>query len=240
MDKKRAAIISIIVALVIIILALLFFFMSPPTSVNPFGEELTVSNLHQFTLGKPTNKEALQIAQHNLFLIVQKNLDYTIASNSIDDVIVRDTSFSQTNNNGVHHVSFIVDIESIQQSYQINYGWPNSDNITLQEYSIFISCLPSDQLIYGDFDCKDILYTETQNVDPITRYLPYNTFGWSLSLTTRNNQLIIIAPITLSSADTRNQTAEQAVNYYKSAINTWFSSHDLNPADYTIEYTINY
>ena len=77
------------------------------------------------------------------------NSDAQIRENTMADIYFEDID--------MHYISFIVDIPSIRQSYQVFNEW--SDNRTNPNYltnmATMIMCLPKEQIIYADHDCKD-------------------------------------------------------------------------------------
>lgn len=56
----------------------------------------------------------------------------------------------------VNSTLFIVDIPDLKQSYQIEYLWSSDSNSEHRTNPVSAYCLPLDQLIYGEFSCKDM------------------------------------------------------------------------------------
>ncbi|PID33179.1 hypothetical protein CR969_02045 [Candidatus Saccharibacteria bacterium] len=156
--RLKYLIISIIIFLLIVIVSVVFYLSQPKE--NPYGEELTISNLSDYTKGKFQDPDALNKIKHELFKQVKRNSNTDIQNDSVKDIMVRDGSFSQTYDNSRKYnlVEMIVDIESLKQSYLVNYEWAGEGGKDdgFGQYGILVSCLPVDQLIYGDFDCQDL------------------------------------------------------------------------------------
>lgn len=59
-------------------------------------------------------------------------------------------------NDGENYSRFVVDIKSVRQSYQMGMAWSKYKNVDLGNYYVEINCVPDDQVIYDDFQCKKI------------------------------------------------------------------------------------
>ena len=143
---------------------------------NPYGEELQISNLSQYTAVDDLNSDTLDQIQHNLFEMVYRNGYRSVKSNYIKDIFVREGSFKQTYDEKTkkNYVEFIVDSASIERSYLVNYQWIRDDTEgNIDQYGNIVSCLPPDELKYSDFLCKD-LFTDMRG-----SISPYIDFDWS-------------------------------------------------------------
>jgi hypothetical protein len=146
---------------------------------NPYGEEVDITNLAELSAGRPSDSNTLFFIKNNLYKVILMNLDYTIKADDIKDITIRTGTFDQTydEKTNVNTVKFIVDIKSLKQSYQVSYQWSsNKNNDNLAEYGTLVTCLPTNLLKYGDFNCKDMLTEEGETPDipnnPIIRVLP--------------------------------------------------------------------
>ena len=75
-------------------------------------------------------------------------------------------------------MTFILDIKSLKQSYDVSYGWTDTldaSNNSLTENISYVKCLPDNKLIYGDFNCVDFDSVIDTPSDPIIKHLPYST-----------------------------------------------------------------
>lgn len=144
---------------------------------NPYGYYLEIANLDEFTAGKPTNEDRLDFIKHSLYNNVSLNSDDEIENNSITDVLVREGSFSQVYDQDVHTVKFIVDIQSLRQSYGVAYQWVDNEDLSdsLDEYGTRVSCLPSYKLIYDDFGCTDELMLEAGQEGYVPTYIGFES-----------------------------------------------------------------
>jgi len=206
------------------------------------AEELQIANLGEFTRGKPSDKKTVDYIKHSLYLIVNKNTKSPVASNSIDDVLVRDGTFTQIYNKktDVHDVTFIVDIASIKQSYRLSYQWvgdvKNKDNT--DQYGTMASCPSKEELRYGDFSCKDLLSGEDviEPEDPILEYLPHSDSNYQITFDPELGKTLNVT-LQTSAADERIGP-DAAVASYRQAVRDWITSVGLDPNTYSIKYTV--
>lgn len=212
------------------------------TSVRHYDGSMEIQNLSQYTRGKPSNPDTLNYIKYDLFRVINQNLDSPVAANSVKDVMIRNDSFSQDydRDKGLHTVKFIIDIASLNQSYQVSYQWvdkPDQER-SKDEWGTAVKCLSDkDQKVYPDFQCKDMFtqLDQRDQQDPIQRYLPHSTLYYKIILGTEKKTLR--ATIYTTAADERTNP-EQAIAAYKQEINQWIDSKGLKHTDYKISYTL--
>jgi len=150
---------------------------------------------------------------------------------------IRDGSCQQTvQNDEVYNTTAIVDIPEAEQSWRIQYFWITNSVIWVDLGDITLSCLSADELIFGDFDCRNIPFAGRNTVDPILSFLPYSQINYDVRFggftpedITELNVMMFIYWF-----DLLNSTKEAAIEKYKAEINEWIKSHDLDPNDYMI------
>jgi hypothetical protein len=151
--------------------------------------------------------------------------DRTDVTNSLGDLRTVETS------------AIIVDIPDAKQSWKITYDWITNkeslDDVDLG--TIQPSCLPTDQLRYGDFKCENIMSLAkygTDKVDPILQYMPYTGAGFSLEYNpdTRTVSVLILPPP--GTKDVRAFTENT-----KAIIPYWFEKRGLDMTKYTVVYS---
>ena len=153
--KYKKAIVIIFIALVALVIALTAFY----TNKNPYGDQVVINNLSQYTQGKNPDKDTLHSVQHSLFTMMQRNNTNEISQSSIGDTLIREGTYNQSHDEqtGKYDVNFIVDIPNLKQSYLVNYQWIEGDSAeTIDQYGIQVSCLPDEQLTMGEFSCEDL------------------------------------------------------------------------------------
>ena len=177
MNKKLITTISIFVSIVLLLSGVFIIY----TLRNPYGQGVSIRNLSNYTDLNSSNKDSIDIIKNNLYEQVSRNIypsSYDKVKN-ISDAIVRNDSFTQEYNKDskIYSVEFIVDIESVKQSYLVNYQW-SDDSISniesdIDQYGNLVSCLPVDQLIYDDFNCQDLGSDMRDDISP------YIDIDWS-------------------------------------------------------------
>ncbi len=187
-NKRLKKLVVIGIIFIFICVASILLYMFQPKE-NPYGEELSINNLSDYTKGKAINADATNRINHELYKQIKRNSSQEIANNSIKDIIVRDESFIQTydQERKAHLVEMIVDIESLKQSYLVNYEWHDKGvkDDGLGQYGVLVSCLPVDQLIYGDFECQDLGSDMRGSTEP------YVIINWSEAKDQYGNSLFI-------------------------------------------------
>ena len=208
---------------------------------NSFGDEIAIVGLKDETSGreKPSDKELIDYIQSELLKIVNMNSDEQKEGRDIKDAIIREGSFNQTHNKdeGVYIVSFIVDIESLSQSYQANYQWKTSDGSDehLDEWGDNVRCLPSDKLIYGDFDCQDMFTVMGGSEKSIINHLPHSSLNYRITYSPSQDNVLDVT-IETTASDERID-ADAAISAYKQEVLEWIRSVGFDPQDFYINYT---
>ena len=88
----------------------------------------------------------------------------------INDVVIREGSYSETEHENGKSAEFIIDIDSIKQTYTVSIGWPKSgDDNTTTYNDVVIDCPPQNQMKYPETICYG-MYNNTYSLD---LYLPW-------------------------------------------------------------------
>lgn len=204
---------------------------------KPYGTEITIGNFDSKIKNLPADRKSSISAY--LYDTVKKNTNQSITLDEIGEAVIRENSNSQIfkSDAKVFSGSFIVDIEKIKQSYKIEYVYSSDKNSgQLGGYEVLILCLPSDKLIYGSFDCKE-LFEDSEGIDPIVTSLPYSTLSYEIRfIETGKDKPTLAIQLFISEADrSTNETA--AVNQYKQEALDWLKSRGFSPDNYEITYT---
>lgn len=217
--------------------ALLFLFVPG----NKYGNGIGVNNYDKYASNLPVDRR--DSINATLYKIIKDNSKN--GNININDAAIRKDSaeyiYNKTTN--INSGSFIIDIPSIKQSYLISYEWSSDENNSnLSGYSATATCLSTDKLIYGDFNCKDNFSNSKNNIDrdPILNYLPYSTFNYTITASINSqNKADLNVGMVLYSSDTRDGNRDNSINKYKTEIINWIKSKSLNPDNYLINYSIN-
>lgn len=236
LTPRTKKVLLVILLVVTVATITLLFVLFAPKNTNPYGGEVIIRNYRDNVKNLSGNYEDLIMAE--LYKVIKLNTKEGEAVPSVNDAILRDGSARQEYSEefSIYKGSFIVDIESLKQSYIITYVYSrDSDSTALGGYPILASCLPVDQLIYGDFGCKDIESEESVDLNPITTVLPYSTLSYSIRAVNNDKSIRLIVTLFITEADRRSGEAA-AIASYKEEVLAWISSQGFNPADYEIVY----
>lgn len=230
--------ISILTLVAIITLVGTVIYTTIQNQKNQYGDGVTIQNIKKFTKQQPSDKKTLDFIEHALFNTVKKNVPASdITASSIQDAAIRDGSFSYDykKEHTLHTVTFIVDIPSLRQSYNVSYQWVDDKRheSARAEYGTIVSCIRDDaKKIYKEFQCVD-MFTAPKAADPIIQYLPHTTTNVTVTYNLVRKSLE--ATIKLSAADERTG-ANAAIEQYKKEIRDWIASKNLNPDKYANTY----
>ena len=132
---------------IVVAIAILQNIYSNQYNVTPGS---TIANLDEI------GENAIQdIYVGNIYEAVSLNTDVTLGEN---EVIIRENSIIKTNfNNSVaEYIYFIVDIPSIQESFQVaKYRSLDPSKLPLTNNNTTVMCLPAEKQIYDFKNCKD-------------------------------------------------------------------------------------
>lgn len=234
--KKLIIVTSCIIAVFLVVVIGISFLLGQKTE-NQFGKFITIKNYPDKVKG--IANEVRDATQTYLYNVVVMNIDTsTTNASTIKDALIRDGSNSQKNEKGVYTGDYIVDIASIKQSYQVTYLYSKDDS-KMGGNPIVVSCLPKDKLIYGEFNCKDIVSKQASPHAEILRYLPYQNFSFKLSPdATQNEKLTIVVTFDIPQSDLKGSVSsrQSVVSMYKNEVRQWLLSKNLNPDNYLYRY----
>jgi len=105
----------------------------------------------------------------------------------IRDIEVREGSYRQYFEGEEFFTSFIVDIESLRQSYRIiNAYSPSVSDLNDTDYRQLARCIFGDDVIFPEFEfnCQDRISAESgmPRADPIQNVLPYRSVFYSIGI----------------------------------------------------------
>lgn len=171
---------------IIVLVSILVNLLKP----NPYGPEIIINNFDMFFDEVPGDRKDL--VQASLYNVVSRNITDNILSIPESGAMIRDGSVEShySENEGVWVGSFIVDIEEIRQSYDGFFEWGGNGESFGGGYVALFTCLRTDQLIYGDFDCKDMFSDDISTKFPITTKLPLTVSEYSNNYTKYVNYYI--------------------------------------------------
>ena len=233
--KKVMIIISIVFFLVVVIIVAYV-----KSIENPFGNYIKIQNYGKYISDLPREKK--HFLNSSLYGLVKMN---TVGDKKIkvDDAFIREGSVNvgYDKDIDIHHGSFIVDMESIKQSYGLDFEWSSkANNSDFMNTGPPSNCLPIEDLKYGDFGCRDAVTEMEKDIDPIIEHLPYSTFHHYVTANVGDDgKTGLDVIIYLISSETIEENRQPAIDRYKAEIIEWIKSINLNPDDYIINYQIN-
>lgn len=238
--RRRLVTIIIVTAVVVIGLALLIGFLAQPKTKNQFGNIIRIQNYDQKV--KNLSSDMRDAMESYLYNIVKRNDTSNFDATKVTDAYIRDSSDSQTHNdtNDVYSGNFIVDMASIKQSYQVQYSYSsNPNNVDTGGNPVVISCLPINQLKYGEFNCTDFVTQQSAPNDALLQYLPYQSYDFSITPdATQGKKLVLNVTLTIPDMNLSGDlTSKQAtIKTYKQEVTSWIIAKGADPTKYTINY----
>lgn len=235
-QNRKLAIIIVVVFGIATLVSVGFFIANLITTQNN-TDSIRINNYDKYVSNiADSERTALEKL---LFETVTYNETDTEKIKAIDDAVIREGSYSQTQDDGVYRTSFTVDIESIKQTYQLRnlYSRLSIEESGLYDYTSLVICPEKSQLKFGEFTCRDRISTEAgiTKADPVLQYLPVSNLDYSLDRDPNSEELKLIAKLNINEVD-RRLGEEAVVASYKESIRKWFESKQLTIDDYSITY----
>lgn len=207
---------------------------------NPYGEQIKINNFSRYFKDMPEDDRD---AVTNALYIITKSNNPDNTDLSKISATIRDgsTNTDYDSTDDVYTSTFLVDIVSLQQTYNIWVYWstnPNNSTIATAGYTVMTYCPTEKQLIYPAFECVDSSNSQGVSTDPIMRYVPI-TRAYYLDNYAKYIQYTITAKID-EGADKltitiTNQYGEAERNF-RDALDYMRQELNLDPDNYTIKY----
>lgn len=169
----------------------------------------------------------------NVWQIVQNNLKGADID-KINDAVIRDGTYNEKENaDGTIAISFLVDIDSLKQTYVVNTGWDSNKS---ELYDIVVDCPPLNQMKYKETVCYGAYY----NTYSPELYLPYS----ETSVVSDAEGQTIEAGNYYITADSYNKEINIRVSIcdvekYKAEALKYLESTPIKLSEYTINYEVN-
>lgn len=194
-------------------------------SDNYWGKTVKIDNFSENLNGRKNNGATYNLIRNRLYKrIIENNGDIA----QVNSAVIRSGTFEYDSQENVTTVKFIVDIESIKQSYQVSYQWGDEDY--LDEYGTIVSCLPKKSLIYGDFNCQDLFTSMAGTNDPALLATPYSDYGYDITAEEQSDGKVVInIYLYACQVDEEEVYRDYALDYLK--------SQNVDLEDYTINYS---
>jgi hypothetical protein len=239
-QRKLITTIAIIFGAVVIasIIIAIIVQLSPK---NEYGERIKIQNYTQKV--KNVSDELHNATEAGLYNTVKKNVPESTNPSKIKDAFIRDNSNSQDYDKGneTYNGKFIVDIESIKQSYLIQYTYVKNDNSDEGLATrVVVSCVNKEDVKYESFKCDDFVKQQATQNDNIIQYLPYSNFSFKIAADTTagDDKMILLVELRIPESDLKGDVASKqaVVAMYKNEVAKWLETKNLDPTIYTYEY----
>ena len=233
LDKKSKVIFWVVFVDLIIIIALAVIFFIYRLNNEP--RNITITNWDEYASEVPDDFHKAVLESITSVLTNYNNVSIENHYNAT----IRNDSYMATNsqkNSDITNVSFLVDIEELQQSYQIEFSY-NKDNRQNRSSYVSVSCPIFTYIIYPDSKCRtsespysvlDLHYL------PYDGYLPQSNAKFTIKKqiygTNGAHPKSPYLAVSVNSCD--NTTIIQEAKEY---IPVWLKERYLNPNDFYYE-----
>lgn len=234
-ERKQTKPINIIVlgviATLIILIILICVTIFRSFHDNPYGSQIVISNIDEYYKDFDVNEKDL--IYHYLYNIVSLNVSEG-ASIPNNGAVIRNGSANKEHNavEGIETGSFIVDIESLKQSYGVQFTWVVEETSNYDNgYPVIVRCLSQEEQIY-DFDNCVNMFEDDSEKYPITKDLPiveqYYTSDYSVFVDYIMMYEIVDNKLTIIIRDNSGDSYEYALAKIREL--------GYNPDEYNIKY----
>ena len=201
--------------------------------------KISVVNINDYAKNMPESKKE-EIAE-TIYRAAETNSDFDVVTLSTATATIRDKTFSETYNqyNYVYSGEFVVDIESIKQTYHIYYDWSNdkdSAQLIAASYGSSANCPTRDEMIYDFYICQNPYSDEKYSIyDHLSMLLPYSSTtksGVDYSVSAVDYYYGSAEPFVRVIVNTcdKESRLEEGVSAFKD----YLSSYGLDPKAYNI------
>lgn len=172
--------------------------------------------------------------EDNIWQVIKLNVP-GVDTNNVDDVVVREGSYEEEeNDDGSISMNFIVDIDSLKQTYTVSTG-VSKDKKTV--YEVVVDCPPLSEMKYKETVCHG-MYHNTYSLD---LYVPYAVYPDGFDSDDAQQPL---APNYMITGDEDNHTLNIMVSVcdeerFKNEALEYLKTTPINLDEYTINYEIN-
>ncbi len=218
-DVKAKVVIVVPIVIVLVIAIWSVIRLIPEAQMD---KRVTVTNYSDENVSVPRGYQ--QYISERIGDILRKNT--MLSETEIADGAIREGTYNESTDNNIMTASFIVDVESVKQSFDVKVIWPKGKDIG-DDPNVTITCPYYTDVIYTDTKCQ-VTTPENQ----LKRYLPHYDYiddiKYAVNYQRYTDQMYLRIEI----------SACGDANLQKSAINetkNWLKSRYLDPNDYKIE-----
>lgn len=222
---QKIGLIAVLQVIVILVLVLLV-------------QSFTVEKSHVEIENEPVSetndempKKVKDFVEENIWSMIRSNVAEA-TRNNVDDVVIREGTYVTTrNSDGSIAANFIVDIDSLKQSYTVSTGWSKDGK---EMFETIIDCPPIEQMKYPETVCYGAYY----NTYSLGLYLPHAVYP------DVDDEDGVVAPDYMITGDENSKTLDILVSMcdvdrFKKEAWDYLSTVPIDFSDYTVNYEIN-
>jgi len=173
--------------------------------------------------------------------VIKENAEGNIRISRINDINIRGNSYRQNVEDGVQTTSFIVDIESLRQSFRI-VNLYSLDGENSGDYRNLANCIFGNYVIFSEFEfvCQDRISLENGMpwADPIQYVLPYSTTFYGIRIgNSIPDKVGVNIVLNIADPEGTNETMMLRAEQIKREALDKIRELGFNPDDYIIEFS---
>ena len=216
--------ICLLVALQIIVIVILASLVQSFTAEKSHVE---IENNAEISAEIPDNAE--RFIKDNIWQLIKDKVA-DVDKNNID-VVIREGTYNEIYTDDGVQATFIVDIDSLKQSYRVSTGW-SEDGSTV--YEVIVNCPRADEMKYPETICYGA-YNDSYSLD---LYLPYSIYP------EEGDEEEVVAPDVYINGDEDRKIIDVMVSKcdvdsFKKKATDYLKTLPIDLNDYTINYEIN-
>ena len=218
--KKYKFIILLIVIIVIGVGITVFFLTRPP--------RITIQNYNELSSAPSSTKARLEEFLYRFLDSRHDNIK------DLNDVYIRDSSYQKETDNDLTSEIFLIDIDSLQITYQISYTWSNKDIVT---DGVIIDCPKTKDTKYPESKCLG-MYNSSEEMATREKYPLIDILPLEINEYTNNYSEHLNYRLTYNINSDNSVTitiTDISGGNYNNAIKK-ISNLGYNPNDYKFEY----
>lgn len=240
---RRQVIIGAVAGAAVIGLILLFFFTRPAEESS--SVRVTIGGLDSCSKNiDPMYADSLDL----VYNYIENSNEYNgwetadeYTSSIRAGTCSQEQHLDQATNNNYYATTFIVDIPDAGQSYRVSYAW-TAKGVRVDAdlgYPV-VSCLPLEELIYGDFHCSEMPFAKKNHIEPVLSIIPYYSLFYEIRPVDIGDGVIKLHITIMPSAGEARGDIDAAIAQHKQSASDYLVANAINPSSYEIEYEIVY
>ena len=169
----------------------------------------------------------------SIWEVVRTNVP-DVGDSSVDDVVIREGTYvEEENRDGSFRASFLVDIDSLKQTYTVSTGWTRNKR---EVREVIVDCPPISEMKYEDTVCYG-MYRNTYSFD---LYFPYSEYLDEFA----DEDEGVLAPDYMVSADEDNKIITVMVSAcnvdgFKAAAMEYLETVPIDLSDFQVNVEVN-